>query len=467
MQKNARRSLFPVQVESGTGRSTLYLPASHPLAGQINTDATGNRLRLRLGRQPLRVVLRRAETNTGEARLILGRNVPWPRSIPARLQMRLRKSGVWHVGPVIGILSRRYKGPIFGPQTTLFRRMIREAEGISAAAFTFTPGSWQSMRSGIRGYRPGTGFQWRRVSYPVPDVVYDRAFRNPAIAGTIARLRRTGVRVFNGRLGSKWRQCRIARADPELRAFVPPTRRMRSVGDLGMFLSRYGAAYVKPTGGGMGKGIWRIERQGGGYLVRHTDRRSRMRGFRTRSVYSIYRSIRRYGGPFIVQPRLQLIRWEGAIADVRVLMQKDISGEWQMTGAGVRAGRRAGIVSNLSGGGRSLPLNEVLENAFPGDTERVRELTSQVKEVALRIARRFDRFIASLGELGIDLGIDTRGRIWFLEVNSKTGRTLFHRLASGTAGQDADRRPMEYAAWLAGFGTPNEEGENDWLQSNS
>lgn len=217
----------------------------------------------------------------------------------------------------------------------------------------------------------------------------------------------------------------------------------------------------------MGRGIWRIERLGNSFLVRHTDRRARVHGFRARSVGSIYRSIRRYGGPFIVQSRLQLIRWEGAIADVRVLMQKNISGQWQITGAGVRAGRRAGIVSNLSGGGRSLSLHTVLEHVFPGETERIQEITRQVYTLALQIARRFDRFIASLGELGIDLGIDTQGRIWFLEVNSKTGRRLFHSLEGSTAGQDADRRPMEYAAWLAGFGTPNEEGENDWLPSSS
>lgn len=466
MQTNARRSLFPVQVESGAGRSTLYVPADHPLAARIR-GTSGSWLRLRLGRLPLVAMLQRAPAGNDAARLVLGRNVPWPRSVAAPLQMRRLKSGVWHVGPVIGILSRRYRGPIFGPQTALFRRMIREAAGISAAAFTFTPGSLSSGRRRMLGYRPGAGLRWRRVAFPLPDVVYDRAFRSPAVVGTIVRLRRAGVRVFNGRLGSKWRQTRIVRSDPELRPFVPPTRRLRSAGDLSLFLSRYGAVYVKPTGGGMGRGIWRIERLGNSFLVRHTDRRARVHGFRARSVGSIYRSIRRYGGPFIVQSRLQLIRWEGAIADVRVLMQKNISGQWQITGAGVRAGRRAGIVSNLSGGGRSLSLHTVLEHVFPGETERIQEITRQVYTLALQIARRFDRFIASLGELGIDLGIDTQGRIWFLEVNSKTGRRLFHSLEGSTAGQDADRRPMEYAAWLAGFGTPNEEGENDWLPSSS
>lgn len=466
MQTNARRSLFPVLVESGTGRSTLYVPTDHPLAARIRSTA-GKWVRLRLGRLPLVAALRSAPAGSEGARLVLGRNVPWPRSGTVQLQMRQLQSGMWHVGPVIGILSRRYRGAIFGPQTALFRRMIREAAGISAAAFTFTPGSWLPARRRLFGYRPGAGLRWQRVWFPLPDVVYDRAFRSPAVVGTLVRLRRAGVRVFNGRLGSKWRQTLIVRTDPELRPFVPPTRRLRSVSDLALFLSRYGAVYVKPTGGGMGKGIWRIERHGGGYLVRHTDRLARVHGFRARSVRSIYRSIRRYAGPFIVQPRLHLIRWEGAIADVRVLMQKNIAGQWQMTGAGVRAGRRAGIVSNLSGGGRSVPLHVVLEHVFPGEPERIREITQQIPALALRIARRFERFIPLLGELGIDLGIDTQGRIWFLEVNSKTGRRLFHHLEGSAAGRDADRRPMEYASWLAGFGTANEEGTNDWLPSSS
>jgi len=59
-------------------------------------------------------------------------------------------------------------------------------------------------------------------------------------------------------------------------------------------------------------------------------------------------------------------------------------------------------------------------------------------------------FDSPLGEIGLDLGVDRRGRVWLIEVNAKPFRKVFD------AGPKrrvflSFRRPMAYARYLAGF----------------
>lgn len=60
----------------------------------------------------------------------------------------------------------------------------------------------------------------------------------------------------------------------------------------------------------------------------------------------------------------------------------------------------------------------------------------------------------TLGELGLDLGVDRTGRIWLLEVNSRPWRTVNPERGSIARTRLALLRPLAYARCLAGFNRP-------------
>lgn len=434
--------VFTVTVLRGRGRTQLVIPSDHPLYPQSSS------VPVRLGRRPIRAQV--AVSSDGEEiRLELASSVPWPRGIRRKLHVRRTVGGVYHVGPVVAILSAVYRGRRYGPQDGLFRRMIAEADELGVLAYVVSPGALRRGR--VVGYRHD-GRRWRAGYFPPPDVLYNRTQASPGtVAIERALRRRFGTRVFNRRIGSKWRQYRVLRGDPKLRPHLPATRLLRGPVDLRTMLRQYGGVYVKPSRGGFGRGVWRIERRHAGYDVRRTDGIGRSHRVPVRSLAGAFAAIRRRRRAFVVQQRLHLIRWRGSIADVRVLMQKDSQGQWKMTGAGVRAGKGGTIVSNLSGGGRAVALADLLREAFPDERERTDRIEEQVEEIAERVATRLERSARPIGELGIDLAIDTKGRIWFLEANSRTGRNLFHQLDPVGLGRLSDRRPLEYAAYLSGF----------------
>src|SRR5690606_3093773 len=55
---------------------------------------------------------------------------------------------------------------------------------------------------------------------------------------------------------------------------------------------------------------------------------------------------------YLIQPYLQLKNKDDCPFDIRVLMQKDFTGQWQLTGSVARVGEPSGITSNLHGGGK-------------------------------------------------------------------------------------------------------------------
>lgn len=140
---------------------------------------------------------------------------------------------------------------------------------------------------------------------------------------------------------------------------------------------------------------------------------------------------------------------------MRVLVQRDGSGNWQITGTGARIGRPGSIVSNLYGGGEAWPLEPVLMESLAMTDAQAVALRRRIEHIALRVAHEIDvacRRTGYVGELGIDIAIDRSGQLWFFEANSRTGRNLFRQAGLYDASRLADQRPLEFALHLSGFG---------------
>lgn len=432
---------FPISitVERGGG-NRLVAPEETLKALRLRP---GTATRLRIGRSRLQVRIHRARPGGG-ADLVLGSRAF---RIPSGWNAHLHNGEELAAGPVVGIMAN-HRGRWWGPQNTLFRRMFERARELGVILFLFTPGGVRFRSGRIWGY-VHSGGGWRRVVMPFPDVVYDRTVRDWAVNSVQRRIVRAyGVRLFNTPLGSKWRQHLILRRDPELRRRLLATRPFRGVSDLAAIVGRYGGAYVKPSWGGKGIGIWRVERMRRGYRFWRTNRATRARGGRVSTLAGAARALRSRR-PHVVQQRVDLLRVDGRIADVRALVQKDGTGVWRLTGAGVRVGRRGSIVSNLHGGGQALPLDRVLTKAFP--PAQAAMIIDTIETAAMRTAERLDAACTCLGEVGIDFAVDRDGNVWFLEANSRTGRSLFRKMGMIEQAEAADSRPLEFAGHLAGF----------------
>ncbi|HLT59521.1 MAG: YheC/YheD family protein [Limnochordales bacterium] len=452
MELGAQVKLLP----HGAGSGTLLLPPG-PLA-RLGL-APGDRVQLCTQAHRAAVHIGAGARHDGLAWLdgAIMRRLHLPPGWPVRL--RRAGDGQLHVGPFVGILCQRF-GPAnpYGPQTTFFRRLIRLGRELHMVVYVFAPGDVHRAMGAVAGWTWLDGRGWARRLFPLPHVLYDRGFVTAPVLRLQRWLRnRVGVQQFNSLVGSKWWVYRLMARMPDLAPYVPETRVLRTTADLLLMVRRHGTVYVKAAGGGKGIGIWVISaNRMGGFNYRYTDGQARIHRGRTAQLGAIvHHLLGRPRQPWLIQPRVDLARWRGRIFDVRVLVQRDGYGQWCVTGTGARIGRPGSIISNLYGGGDAWPLEPVLVESLGMSWPEATALRARVEDIALRVARAIDaacRRTGHVGELGIDIGIDRAGRLWFFEANSRTGRNLFRQAGLRDSSRLADRRPLEFALHLAGFG---------------
>lgn len=121
---------------------------------------------------------------------------------------------------------------------------------------------------------------------------------------------------------------------------------------------------------------------------------------------------------YIVQQGIELVSTNRRPYDLRVLVQKNQKGQWDISGVGARVAGSSSITTHVPRGGSIEDPVKLLEASF--GPEGSKRILVRAKNTALLIARQIERGSGYLlGEMSMDLGIDQQGGVWFFEANSK------------------------------------------------
>lgn len=348
----------------------------------------------------------------------------------------------------LGILTWR-KGA-YVEEITYFTHLAKEAQRMDTQVMIFAPGDvLDGGRVSGLVYQPGKG--WIPKTGPSPHIVYDR-FRNmnPQAFRQFVRFRDQQKMTFlNSRLAHKWNLYRYLQVNPAIAKWLPETHFLHQPQDVHELLKKHPSVYVKPVNGTGGKGILAISRQAKNQfrvLGRNLHRKKIKAAFNSLSSLTSFISNWTQEAKYLVQQGLNL-EWEsGLITDFRLLVQKDGSGNWSVTGMGGKIGPKNSATSNLHGGGKAVQPDTFLKRFF--SEEMRRSLQQECQALGLLTARYIEEKFGRLVELGIDLGIDREGRVWIIEVNNKPGRDIFRQMGEHETYRQAVRRPIEYARFL-------------------
>lgn len=380
-------------------------------------------------------------------------------------QLKLKYSkGVLTLGPLIAIFIAGGIGQVrpFGEQTKFLRELSELSRERHYLVCVFTTADVRWERRQINGmvaqFNDQGNLVWQRRRLPFPQVFYDRFISNRLKEADVVlkrKLSHQAIPYFNGVIGDKERMHQRYMNHPKLLSFLPETRGFRH-SLLQPWLSKYKAIYIKPSLGTQGKGIIRIAKQKNGYQACCVTKAGPMKMYNTASLASLKLKIVTWmqGGKYIIQQGISLATVGGRTADYRVLAQKGIDGKWQITGMAARVGRKDSVINNLHGGGDVLGVQSALDSYFGTNSVMTQRIIRDLEMVTKLVCQASEREKCFLGELGIDLGVDTNGRVWVIEANPKPGRSVFSRLKAYDLRQQAVVQPMNYAAFIAGFGFP-------------
>lgn len=359
--------------------------------------------------------------------------------------------------PYIGIMACETGGDPPFAEREVYARMCRVGETLGMKVYVFSPLRAETDLRRVEGFTYEGGTEgWRKDQFPLPDLVYDRIFttnRADYIRYRKAIQSITSVKpplVLNHGLKGKWAVLQTLRRDSGLRPYLPETERWRDPERLARWLHHRGSVFLKPQEGSQGKGALLVRQSddGSGFRMKGRDGWNRALDHSFDDIRTLADWITRFIGsrPYLIQEYLPLTDSGGAVYDIRSLVQKNGCGLWEISGMAVRRGQEGSITSNLHGGGHAMEAGPFLTKEF--GAPRAQSILETLRFLSERIPHALESENGRLAELGLDLGVDRRGNVWIIEVNSKPGRSVFHRLCQVEAEMKAARNPMAYAGHL-------------------
>lgn len=231
-----------------------------------------------------------------------------------------------------------------------------------------------------------------------------------------------------GTVISKQNNARLLRQSPHLRKHLPQTLPLTRT-NLRRMLKKFPFVYLKPDNSCQGKGLFRVDRSG----ARHFWLRSRedRAPVHYRSLKSLYRDLlydkmpRRY----LIQRGIESQTPSGQMVDIRVHLAR-IEGKWVTAGIVGRVAPHQRIATNAYSGGKSVYVYPLLTKELGYSHKSALVIIDRMISLSRRAVSVISAHYPEWAEYGLDIGIDTKGRLWIYEINIKPGSLVFKNLGT-------------------------------------
>ncbi|MCU9612533.1 YheC/YheD family protein [Caldibacillus lycopersici] len=294
--------------------------------------------------------------------------------------------------------------------------------------YRFTPDAVTPNKDTV----PGLAFdsesgEWISAEFPIPTVLYDRCFyRNEQELKQYSPIinwlkTRTDLLFLGYGLPNKLAIYDTLKTNPQILPYLPETTATQHVQEVFKLLRERESLLLKPVFGSQGRGIFVLQKKEKQILVKTVKNTTiierEMDSEKTKKWLN--QLLASYS--YLAQPFLSLTNAKQQPFDIRILLQKDENGKWIERGKGMRIGKEQSIISNLAGGGIPYSFEDWLEEVAP---EKQEFIQAELNELIQLIPTALEHYYHPLFEIGLDIGIDKRGALWLLEVNSKPGRNV-------------------------------------------
>ncbi len=364
-------------------------------------------------------------------------------------EIRIDKNEI-KIGPCIGILisNNRYEN-IKKRYIKSFHSSVLDYKGILGAIIIFSLDRVDASNQIIEGYcyNPIKD-NWEAGIFPYPLAIYKRIGISKKWENHFLSV--IGDGLFNNYYPNKCEVYSWLKDEKIISSHIPDSAIYKSWNDIEYMLTKYKSIYVKPIWGMKGIGVVKISAADNDIIFNYRENSEN----KEKVVKNLKSASENFFAPnrYIIQQSIELINNKGSIVDLRCVLQKDGTQNWICNAIIARLGAHGSVVSNVSNGGEAKTAIDFFREDMLLSEKDAFILKEKIINYCMEICSLLDKYGLNLGVLGLDIGIDKEGKLWLIEINSRSPNPAIVLRANDILSYyNILSAPLYYGKSIAGF----------------
>lgn len=260
---------------------------------------------------------------------------------------------------------------------------------------------------------------WERSDFTYPDFIYRTSSisKSKKSEDIIAKLLELKAKPLNYLRGfNKWDVYNELSKDKVIAKHLPKTCLYKSYRDLKQMLEISDKVYLKACRGGRGREVLRVTKlPKDRYELSYLNKKLTV--YKIDNFNDLIKKVQAFYGrrKFIIQQAIDLITMKNRIVDLRAEVQKDGKGKIVIAAIPVRVGQ---LNAHITTHAESYPFDSFFKSIMNYTDAEVLELKVRLEGFLNTVYRCIEKTYGNSGEIGIDIGLDKKGRLWFIECNA-------------------------------------------------
>ncbi|KUO49044.1 MAG: hypothetical protein APF76_10475 [Desulfitibacter sp. BRH_c19] len=356
--------------------------------------------------------------------------------------------------PVVGVVVNKtsINKLLKQEQVSQIKDLIKANKHANTTLFFFTIKNVDIVKKRIIGtyYNDKKGL-WEKKQFPYPDFIYRKSSNlrtQKKLAATFEKqLRKENIQSLNYIYGfNKWKVYNSLSKDKDFLQYLPLTLMYKRPNDLKKLFAISNKVYLKACRGGKGRQVVCVSKLPNGkyefscfiekLYVEKIDDFNKL----IKKILGFFGSKK-----FVVQQAIDLITIGKSIVDLRAEVQRNGSGEITVTAIPVRVGRYNSPITTHA---KSYTFDYFFEEIMKYSQEEIESLKTKVNNFLITAYRSIERIYGPSGDIGIDIGLDKEGRLWFIECNARSLKVSLNNAYDKETINQSYLNILEYAKYL-------------------
>ncbi|WP_158553517.1 YheC/YheD family protein [Peribacillus saganii] len=272
----------------------------------------------------------------------------------------------------------------------------------------------------VPGYIYSRKYGWHVQKCPLPRVAISGVLnRDEEYYKNLRKLRKI-VTVVNPVILNKWGIWKLFLRWKPLLPYLIDTTPLTDLSLIPEWLKNCQTVFLKPVRGSQGKGMYRVRSTSNSLFIVDGDIQETSMD-QTELFLFLTENMKK--DDYILQKGISLFEVNGRKLDIRVYLQRDGNKNWQAISTVPKFGKNGGVFTHIARGAEVMTMNWL--NHFGKNLEIQIPPTSLIEEVAIHSAEAITPSFPDLAFLGIDIALDSEGKLWVLDLNPiPTRKTL-------------------------------------------